>query len=96
MGLDKVVDHEHGVTLVHGKRSDGVPGDLLLRRQNCYMGKATKSRRRNCTTQLRQRIKERCPGQAPASMAMVDRREENAPHFLTEGWKLTGTTPIAG
>ena len=26
----KVVGHERGVTLVHGKRGDGVSGDLLL------------------------------------------------------------------
>ena len=32
MGLGKVLGHERGVTLVHGKRGDGVPSDLLLRR----------------------------------------------------------------
>ena len=31
-GLGRVVGHEHGVTLVHGKHGDGVPNDLLLRR----------------------------------------------------------------
>ena len=28
----QVIGHERGVALVHGKRSDSVPGDLLLRR----------------------------------------------------------------
>ena len=32
MGLGKVVGHERGVALVHGKRDDGVPSDLLLHR----------------------------------------------------------------
>ena len=30
VGLDKVVGHEHGVALVHSKRGDGIPDDLLL------------------------------------------------------------------
>ena len=29
---DKVVDHMRGSVLVHDKHSDGIPGDLLLRR----------------------------------------------------------------
>ena len=61
MGLDKVVDHEHGVTLVHGKRSDGVSGDMLLHQRNCYTGEATKSTRRKGTAQLKQRSTERRP-----------------------------------
>ena len=31
-GLSKVVGHERRVALVHGKCSNGVPGDLLLHR----------------------------------------------------------------
>ena len=94
--LGKVVDHVRRSAPVHGKRGDGVPSDLLLRRRNYYMGEATKSRRRKSTAQMRQWSTERRPGRAPASTAMVDRHEENAPHYLTVGWKLTGTTPIAG
>ena len=85
VGLGKVVGHEREVVLVHGKRSDGVPGDLLLRWRNCYTGEATKSTRRKSTAQLKQRSTERRPGRAPASTAMADRREENAPHYLTGG-----------
>ena len=54
MRLDKVVDHVRGSAPVHGKRGDGVPDDLLLRQQNCYMGEATKSTRRKSTAQLKQ------------------------------------------
>ena len=32
MELGKVVGHKRGVTLVHGKRGDDIPGDLLLHR----------------------------------------------------------------
>ena len=49
MGLDRVVGHEREVILVHGKHGDGVPSDLLLCRQNYYMGKATKSTRHKAT-----------------------------------------------
>ena len=80
-----VVGHERGVALVHGKRGDGVPGDLLLHHRNYCTGEATKSTRRKGTAQLRQRIKEQHPGRAPASTAIVDRRGENAPHYLTRG-----------
>ena len=96
MGLGKVVGHERGVTLVHGKRDDDVPGDLLLHRRSYYMGEANQSRRHKSPAQLRQRSKGRHPGRAPASTAMADRREENALHYLTVGWKLIGTTLIAG
>jgi len=96
MGLGKVVGHERGVALVHGKHGDSVPYGLLLCRRNCYMGEATKSRRHKSTAQLRQRSTEQRPGRAPASTAMADRREDNAPHYLTVGWKLAGVTPIAG
>ena len=53
-GLGKVVGHERGVALVQGQRGDGVPGDLLLRRRNCYTSEATKSTQRKCTAQLKQ------------------------------------------
>ena len=96
VGLSRVVGHEHEVVRVHSKHGDGVPGDLLLHRRNCYTGEATKSTRRKGTAQLKQRSMERCASRAPASMAMADRHEENAPHYLTVGWKLTGTTLIAG
>ena len=95
MELGKVVGHERGVTLVHGKRGDDVPGDLLLHQRNCYMGEATKLRRHKSTAQLRQQSMERCPSRAPASMAMADHRKENAPHYLTGGQKLAGLTPKA-
>ena len=58
VGLSKVVDHKRRVALVHGKCGDDVPDDLLLRQQNCYTGKATKSRRHKSTTQLIQRSNE--------------------------------------
>ena len=80
-----MVGRECEVVLVHGKRGDDVPGDLLLHWRNCYMGEATKSRRCKSTAQLRQRSMERRPGRAPASTAMADRREENAPHYFTGG-----------
>ena len=95
-GLGRVVGHEHGVALVHGKRGDSVLGDLLLRWRNCYTSEATKSTRRKGTAQLKQWNMERRHGRAPTSTAMVDRHEENAPHYLTIGWKLAGMTPIAG
>ena len=94
MGLGKVVGHERGVTLVHGKRGDNVPGDLLLHQQNCYMGELTKSRRRKSIAELRQWSNEQHLGRAPASVAMADRREEKAPHYLTRVRKLVGSTPI--
>ena len=56
--LGEVVGHERGETLVHGKRGDSVAGDLLLHRRNCYTGEATKSTRRNDTTQLKQQSTE--------------------------------------
>ena len=84
------------VVLVHGKCGDDVPGDLLLPRQNRYMGEANKSRRHKSPAQLRQRSKGRHLGQAPASTAMADYREENAPHYLTIEWKLVGTSLITG
>ena len=96
MGLDRVVGHEREVILVHGKHDDGVPGDLLQHWRNCYTGEATKSTRRKGTAQLKQRSTERRASRAHASMAMVDRRVENAPHYLTVGWKLAETTPITG
>ena len=48
----KVVDHVCGSVLVHCKHGDGVPGDLLLRQQNCDTSEATKSRGRKSTAQL--------------------------------------------
>ena len=84
-GLGRVVGHEREVVLVHGKHDNGIPSDLLLHRQNCYMSEATKSTRRKGTAQLEQRSTERHPGRAPASTAMADRRKENAPHYLTGG-----------
>ena len=42
--LGKVVDHVCGSAPVHTDRGEGVPGDLLLRWQNCYMGEAIKSK----------------------------------------------------
>ena len=57
-GLSKVVGHEHEVVRVHSKHGDGVPGDLLLRRRNCYMGEATKSTRHKGTAQLKQQSTE--------------------------------------
>ena len=83
--IGRVVGHEREVVLVHGKCGDGVPGDLLLHRRNCYMGKATKSRRHKSTAQLRQRSNERRPGRTTASVAMADHHEENALHYLTRG-----------
>jgi hypothetical protein len=83
--LGKVVGHVRRVALVHTDCGEGVLGDMLLRRPNRYMDKSTKSRRHNCTAQLRQRIKEQHPGRAPASTAMADRHEENAKHYLTGG-----------
>ena len=41
--LGKMVDHEHGVTLVPGEHSDGVCGDPLLHRQNQCTFVITKS-----------------------------------------------------
>ena len=79
VGLSKVVGHERGVALVHGKHGDGVPNDLLLRRRNYYTGEVTKSTRRKNTAQLRQRGTEQRPGRAPTPMAMVDRYEGKAP-----------------
>ena len=40
-GLGRVVGHEREVVRVHSKHDDSIPGDLLLRRQNCYTGEAT-------------------------------------------------------
>jgi len=57
-GLGRVVGHEREVVLVNGKRGNGVPGDLLLRRRNCYMGEATKSTRHKGTAQLKQQSTE--------------------------------------
>ena len=94
--LGKVVGHMSGVAPVHADYGEGVLGDLLLCQRNRCTGESTKSRRCNCTAQLRQRIKERRPSRAPASTAMADRREDNVPHYLTVGWKLAGMTPIAG
>ena len=96
MGLSKVVGHERGVTLVHGKHDDNVLDDLLLHRRNRCTGEANKSRRHKSPAQLRQRSKGQHPGRAPASAAMADHSEENAPHYLTVEWKLAGTTPIDG
>ena len=42
-GHGKATGHVRGVALVLGNCGDDVPGDLLLRRQNRYMGKVTKS-----------------------------------------------------
>jgi len=86
MGLGKVVGHEHG---------DDVSGDLLLHRRSRCTDEANQSRRSKSPTQLRQMSKGRHPGRAPASAAMADRREKNAPHYLTVEWKLAETTPIA-
>jgi len=52
-GLGRVVGHEREVVLVHSKRGDDVPDDLLLHRRNCYTGEATKSTRRKGTAQLK-------------------------------------------
>ena len=41
--LGKMVDHEHGVTLVLGEHNDGVSGDPLLPRQNHCTIAITKS-----------------------------------------------------
>ena len=85
MRLGMVVDHVRGSAPVHADCDKDVLADLLLHRRNFYMGKATKSRRRKSTAQLRQQSTERCPSRAPTSMAMVDRCEENAMHYLTGG-----------
>jgi len=49
MGLGKVVGHERGVALVHGKHGDDILSDLLHHQQNCYTGEATKSTRHKST-----------------------------------------------
>ena len=41
-----MVDHVRGSAPVHANRGEDVLSDLLLRRQNCYMGEATKSKQR--------------------------------------------------